>query len=307
MKLSKIFVLASAVMAFTACSEEVEWNSTKEVTVGMQQAEMTVGEAKGLFYVPISISGERDAQVEVTVEVTPVEATATTAPAKEDVDYIVTSKVIKISADSEAGQIEIRALDNAEVNPHNQFNITIVSVKGATIDDAHKSTVITLKDNDRNPYERLAGAWTLQVYSALSGGMESWNVDITAFDEGEEGYEKYVVVSGLAGETDATARLSYTYDEVSENGYVAITMPWLSLEGYYGYYDIYVKGMTLDDQGYPTIYDTPCEIKGEWNEEMTEITFEDTPMLLGLIAYVQSNGDFGGYLGAGWVIKMEKK
>lgn len=283
MKLSKIFILASAVLTFAACSEDDEWNSAKEVTVGMMQSEMTVSEAKGLFEVPITVNGERNAPVQVTVEVTPVEATDMTEGAIEDKHYLVTSKVINIAAEDNTGTVEIKSVDDTEINANRQFRVTIISVKGATVDAENNSTIVTLKDNDSNFYDKLAGKWTLQVESDYDGPL-SWNVSVLTADEGEAAYESYAVVQGVGGYDFMTACLNYYYDIQTKTGHVAFYMPWESVTSVnFGSYvgDIYNYGITADNK----IMNSECEIKGEWNEDMTEITFEATPKF-GMIIFV---------------------
>ena len=69
MKLSKIFLLAGAVLAFASCSEKEEWNTSNEAVVSMAKAEMTVSEASGMFNIPFVVTGERNAPVQVFFEV----------------------------------------------------------------------------------------------------------------------------------------------------------------------------------------------------------------------------------------------
>ena len=97
MKLSKIFLLAGAVLAFASCSEKEEWNTSNEAVVSMAKAEMTVSEATGMFNVPFVVSGERNAPVQVTFEVTPLEGSENLDPAIADVNYLLTSNVINVS------------------------------------------------------------------------------------------------------------------------------------------------------------------------------------------------------------------
>ncbi len=302
MKLSKIFVLASAVMAFTACSEDAEWNSEKEVTVGMQQSELAVSEASGMFEVPIALTGKRNAPVEVTVEVTPVEATEKTISAEEDKNYLVTSKVVKVAAEDNVGRIEIKAVDDAEINLHRQFCITIISVNGATIDAENNSTIVTLKDNDSNPYDRLAGAWSMQVVSDYDGPL-AWDVTVITDVEGGSAYEKYAVVTGLSGYSFMTARLDYSYDADTESGYVAFGMPYVSVEGVnFGTFvgDIHLYGITPTN----SVMTGQSAIKGVWNDDMSEITFEATPKF-GMVIVV--DGQLYGWWERCVIAKMVKK
>ena len=91
MKFRKIYALLLTSFLFVACSEEESWNSS-DVTVNMAQEEVLVKESAGIFNVPVTVSGELNGPIKVTVEVTE----AGENPAMEDVHYIVTSKSIVI-------------------------------------------------------------------------------------------------------------------------------------------------------------------------------------------------------------------
>ena len=302
MKLSKIFILASAVLAFAACSEDETWNSVKDATVGMQQAEMTISEAKGLFSVPIVVNGERNAPVQVTVEVTPVEATDETESAEEDKNYMVTGKVINIAAEDNTGKVEIKTVDDAEINLNRQFRVTIVSVKGATVDADHNSTIVTLKDNDSNFYDKLSGKWTMQVVSDSNGEL-SWEVTVLTYEEGGSAYENYAIITGVGGYDFMTACLTYYFDKQAKTGHVGIYMPWICVDRVdFGNFigDIYNYG--LDENG--QIINSECEIVGEWNEDMSEITFASAPKF-GMRILV--DGAHAGWFDKCMIVKMVRQ
>ena len=302
MKLSKIFLLAGAVLAFASCSEKEEWNTTNGASVSVAQATLKVSEAQGLFNLPISVTGERNAPVQVTIEVTPVEATDNTLSAEEDVHYLVTSKTINISSENNTGNIEIKAVDDAEININREFKVTIISANGAKLDAENNTTIVTLKDNDSNPYDRLAGAWEMQVISDYDGAV-SWDVNVVTDSEDGSAYEKYAIVTGLSGYAFMTARLDYSYNAETEEGGVAFSMPYVSVESVnFGSFvgDIHLYGVT-ETNGVIT---SNTLIKGVWNDNMTEITFEATPKF-GMVIVV------GGQLYGWWercvISKMVKK
>ena len=110
MKFRKIYALLLTSFLFVACSEEESWNSS-DVTVNMAQEEVLVKESAGIFNVPVTVSGELNGPIKVTVEVTE----AGENPAMEDVHYIVTSKSIVIPADATGGNIEICAVDDNDI------------------------------------------------------------------------------------------------------------------------------------------------------------------------------------------------
>lgn len=285
MKLSKIFILASAVLAFTACSDDNEWNSVKDATVSMGQDAMTVKESKGRFALPIAVSGERNAPVQVTVEVVAAE----TNPATEDVHYLVTSKTINIAAEDQTGEVEIYTVDDDDINEARQFTATIIGVKGANIDENKKSTVVTLKDNDSEFYEKLAGKWVMTGVDSR-GNAISWNVNVIAADEEDPDYNKYLYVTGMMGYSWTMAVLTYDYDMATNEGSLTFEMGQLFAEdvnfGLGGLNDVYLYSV---EGGYFTM--TP--ISGTWSEDFKTITFQEMPLLYGAIT--EKDGSLNGY------------
>lgn len=216
MKLSKIFLLAGAVLAFSSCSENDEWNTSNEAVVSMASEAMTVSEAAGMFNIPFVVSGERNAPVQVTFEVTPVEESDKLAPAVADENYLLTTNVINVSAESEKGSLEVIAVNDEKVNAKNRaFVVTIISVKGGTVDAAKASCVVTLKDP--SPYEAMAGKWTMTTASG-----KKWNVTVHAAAEDDPDYNNVLYVTGMMGYdwTVLTMPYSYNYEEGKPEVYI---------------------------------------------------------------------------------------
>lgn len=210
MKYLKLFMLFAVAAVFTACSDndDENWNSNS-ATVSMAQGAMTVSEAKGLFNVPVAVSGERNANVQVTVAV----AAADVNPATEDVDYLITTKTINISPDQTVGNIQIKSVDNEDINENRKFTLTIVDVKGATLGDV-KSTEVTLKDNDALFYEKFAGQWKMNTVNN-NGAAQNWDVTVYTAEEGDPDYENFIYVSGMMGYDWTLATLKYNYDKAT--------------------------------------------------------------------------------------------
>lgn len=219
MKFSKIFLLAGVAFAFASCSEKEEWNTTGEAVVGMAKAELTVSEAVGMFNIPFVVAGDRNAPVQVTFEVAPLEETEKLAPAIADENYLVTSKVVNVSAEAASGNIEVIAVNDEKVNEKNRaFVVTIISVNGGTIDEANKTTIVTLKDP--SPYEAMAGKWTM-----TTAGGSKWNVTVHAATEDDPDYNKVLYVTGMMGYdwTVLTMPYSYNYEEGKPEVYIKAT------------------------------------------------------------------------------------
>lgn len=294
MKYIKLLTIALATTSMVACSDDdANWNSASDVTVSMAQTEISVKENKGIFNVPVSVEGEANGPIQVTVEVAEVGEN----PAMDDVHYLVTSKTIVIPADATTGNIEISTVDNGEINEARQFDITIVSVEGAQV-GANITTTVNLKDNDAAFYEKLQGAWKMNFTSRYDGEA-SWSVNVVGYDEGEEGYDKTLFINGVLGYSFCALEMSYFFDTASKSGYVEIP-----LGTYVADYDDAngIYACTVTDDGYIALEGS---IKGQWNEDFTEITFEEDKQL---ILYVINNttGAGLGVMDWIWAIKMNK-
>ena len=285
MKLYKLsaFVLATAI--FASCSEEeLSWNSSA-ATVSMEQAELVYKENKGMVNVPIVVDGELNGPVEVTVEVAEVGEN----PAMEDVHYIVTSKTVLIPADATSGKIEFKTVDDADINEARTFVINIKSVNGATVGET-ASTTVTLKDNDSQFYEKLQGRWKMNSVNN-KGASQSWNINIVGVEEGEEGYNEVLQVTGIMGNAWTSMTMFNNYDVATKTGYVYIPEGYILAEGVdfgLGGTNEVVTGL-VNEEGNLTL---SGGIIGTWNDDFTEITFEQNKLMYGLIF---SGANFTGY------------
>ena len=285
MKYNKIFALLLAAAAFAGCSkEDISWNSS-DATVGMGQAELVVKENKGMVNVPLVVDGELNGPVEVTVEVAEVGEN----PAMEDVHYIVTSKSYVIAEDATEGKIEFKTIDDADINEARTFVITIKNVNGAKVSEA-ASTTVTLKDNDSQFYEKLQGRWKMNSVDS-KGNTQAWNINIIGVDEGEEGYNEVFQVTGIMGNAWTSMTMFYNYDVATKTGYVYIPAGYILAEGVdfgLGGTNEVVTGL-VNEEGNLTL---SGGIIGTWNDDFTEITFEQNKLMYGLIF---SGANFTGY------------
>ena len=286
MKYNKIFALLLATAAFAGCSkEDISWNSS-DATVGMGQAELVVKENKGMVNVPLVVDGELNGPVEVTVEVAEVGEN----PAMEDVHYIVTSKSYVIAEDATEGKIEFKTIDDPDINEARTFVITIKSANGATVNEEAKITTVTLKDNDSQFYEKLQGRWKMNSVDS-KGNTQAWNINIIGVDEGEEGYNEVFQVTGIMGNAWTSMTMFYNYDVATKTGYVYIPAGYILAEGVdfgLGGTNEVVTGL-VNEEGNLTL---SGGIIGTWNDDFTEITFEQNKLMYGLIF---SGANFTGY------------
>lgn len=282
MKINKVFAYLLASALIVGCSDDSEsWNSGS-ATVSMGQEELSLKENKGLFNIPIVVDGTQTGAIKVTVEVTETGE----EPAKDDVNYLVTSKTIIIPADATSGKIEISTVDDPDINPTRTFNVTITEVKGATI-GTNKTTLVSLRDNDAEFYEKLQGKWKMTWVVVNDKGEKeekSWNMTIAGYDEEEEGYNKILYAYGVMGYDWAYLTLEYHYDIETKTGGLKILLgemvaDMVNFGAAVGVCDVYsgtvVNGNQMSFSG---------SIPGTWNETFTEVTFSSDTQLWGFLA-----------------------
>lgn len=222
MKYIKLFMLLFAMSAFVACSDDDDVN-TLESTVGFADTETTVSEAisGGYAQIPINVSGRRNGPVNVTITAEPVGEN----PAVEGEHYFITDKTLNLNADDEESgtiNVELKVIDDQEINENRQFKLIIASANGAEI--TNQEIIVTLKDNDGNFYEAFAGRWTLTASSPYNGSITK-TVTITAAEEGTADYEKYLTMeaSNLFGYNEnSKIRLAYDFDLSTKTGMISV-------------------------------------------------------------------------------------
>lgn len=176
---SIITCLAVALSLFTSCSDEEKIN-TGSAQVAFAQSELEVKESKGIFYVPITVSGEQNGTIKLSVSVS-----SNDADCKEDVNYIITSKNLIIPENTKEVAIEIKAIDDRIINSDRHFSLHIENANGATI-GGNKTANITLLDNDDIPYERMGGTWVVTATNILSeSGKDpiSWETKLVVVED----------------------------------------------------------------------------------------------------------------------------
>lgn len=280
MKLNKIYAFVLAAIVFAGCSDEdeISWN-TQEATVCMGEVEYVCKENKGIVNVPIIVEGNRNGAIEVTVDV----AESGDNPAMANVHYFLTSDRIIIPADANEGKVEFRLVDDNEINESRTFTVTLKSVKGRATIAAANGTKVTLKDNDSQVYERLQGRWKMTSDSEYLGAL-SWKVNIIGVEEGAEGYNEVLQVTGLAEYEGTSMTLQFNYDNATKKGYVYIPFGVLLAKGAdLGFEEAYdVKTATFDSKNN---FITTGGIYGYWNEDYTEITFDNDQALYAWVYY----------------------
>lgn len=217
MKLNKLFYalfLLVAVVA-TSCSnnDEEKMNTLTSATVSFKSNTVEVKEGKGLFTIPVDVNGDMNGYILVTFNVKETGST----PAKEDVNYIVTSKTIRISSEFKTAAIEIETVDDDVLNENRTFLVEIADVQGGTKGQT-VGCQVTLKDNESAFYDKVQGAWKFNTSKG------TYNVKIIGVDEGEKGYEEVLWMTGFYGYDWTEMVLYYDYDHAANK--ITLSIPY---------------------------------------------------------------------------------
>lgn len=217
MKYIKLLSLLVAVLFLGACSDDdVKKNSAADVTVSMGTASISPRESAGIVTLPIKVEGPTNGMVSLTVETREVGSN----PAVDGTNYYVTTKKINITGSD--GYVELEMVDDDEINDPRSFEVTIVKVEHAKLNEAAKTTSVVIRDNDHEPYDRLQGTWTL-TYKNYDGAVQRQKVTITGADDPSEYiYNKLLYVEGMLLDK-SKAHLSFNFDTANNTCYVSFT------------------------------------------------------------------------------------
>ena len=268
----KIYTLLLCAVLITACSDDEEQFNSGAATVSLQETVMTVKESAGLCTVPVVVTGEHTGTIRVTFELKD-------HTAKEDENYIVTTKTLLIPAGQETINFEFKTVDDKDVNDDRSFDIEITDVKGASIGTNNRLTV-TIKDNDSSFYETISGTWVFTGTASATNASNvqvGFSVKVNTAEEGTEAYEHYLVCSNKNGfdpdndiEWEFSWRLHYEYDSAAQKTYLSI-VPGEDVASY-GPYTIRFRRLALDG----STSDVYC---GEYDVETKTVTFENANLI----------------------------
>ena len=284
MKYIKLLSLLVAVLFLGACSDDdVKKNSAADVTVSMGTASFSPRESAGVVSLPIKVEGPTNGMVSVTVETRVVGSN----PAVENTHYYVTTKKINITGSE--GYVELEMVDDDEINDPRTFEVTIVKVEHAKLNEAAKTTTVEIRDNDHEPYDRLQGTWKM-TYKDYNGAVQTQKVTITGADDPSEYiYNKLLYVEDILLEK-SKAQLSFNYDSANNTCYVSFTnfmkYNWytgLELQGISKPVDILLGRLEGN-----SISQSPVE--GEVQDDFKTIKFESGAT----IGFIFTNPDTGG-------------
>lgn len=192
MKSTKILLAAFASLLLVASCEKTN-GPTGTAAVGFKSAEIETGLGSEYIYIPLSVAGDATAYP-CTVNIEVKEYSGSFA-AKEDVDYIITSKDIVVASAESKPSIEIRIL-----NPEDADELRFaLDIKGASItSEMVASTLIRCAKSDQ---DRVCGTYSVVGTSDGAAYSEKWKI---SNDNGA------ILISGIYGETDG---LVGTYED----------------------------------------------------------------------------------------------
>lgn len=289
-------IIACSALFFMACSDDDSFN-TGDAIVSMKNPVGSVKENKGIYTVPIAVTGVQNGPIEVTVAVSVVDNSCV-----EDEHFLVTSKTVTIPASKTEGRIEIKTVDDHVINDNRTFDVTITDVKGARLDESLATTRVTIMDNDDLPYDRMGGKWTVTANNLQSEVQEevTWTVNLQVYDDDDPQYGlSYTVSPWMDWSGNVQDMLSFplyfSYNEVTNKATVKIQLGSVMAEGV----NFNSDGSNPDLEECSIViaapssssFSTKGEIVGTVSEDFKTITF-NYPMM-GII--YTSKGQAHGY------------
>ncbi len=251
-------------------------NTAAGVGVSVETSEMVVNEIKGIFNIPIVLTGEPNGYVKVKVKIV-----GTDDPDQDqaiaDNHFYLTSEYINIPADTKTANIELRtqALDSRD--PDLYFRVVIERAEGATIEPLNTCTV-TIVDQMSSPIYSLAGAWELSFKDYDGAAIVTPRSELKVVNEetGRCQFEAFypALYSGLV--------LNVDIREDPASGEYKMSIPY----GTTAASGLNFTGLGVCDV---LITDTNGSLKGSnvgtWNDDHTVVTFSQ-----GLLLAVYSEG-----------------
>lgn len=184
MKSTKILLAAFASLLLVASCEKTN-GPTGTAAVGFKSAEIETGLGAEYIYIPLSVAGDATAYP-CTVNIEVKEYSGSFA-AKEDVDYIITSKDIVVASAESKPSIEIRIL-----NPEDADELRFaLDIKGASV--SSEMVASTLIRCAKSELDRVCGTYSVVGTSDGAAYSEKWKI---SNDNGD------ILISGIYGEKD---------------------------------------------------------------------------------------------------------
>lgn len=267
-----------------------------DAVVGFASPTYTFKESAGIVRVPVAITGTPDTYPS-TFDVT---AEAIDLVNLNNLGDLVLFTQTTNFKDNGNGTIyvEFKIKDDTEINDDRSFKLKLTNVQGAKLSEVAE-TVVIIKDNDNNPYEKLWGDWVFHATSSAGAAVE-FNVNISGGfteEEVEANADKVLVCWGLAGyQWDGGIPVWYmSYDADAER--LAIQAGKKCCEPgdiNWGLGGNQYAVSAYWDMAASTVSET-VDIPGSWSKDLNTITFDPTA---GLTFKIYSDSGYTGYV---WV------
>ena len=304
MKLFKNIILATGLMiaAFSVAScdlfsvgEEIK-HGDGDAVVGFASTTYAFKESAGIVRVPVDITGS-PMNYPLTFDVKAEPVNLVDLNSLDDLVLFTQTTGFKDNGNGTV-YVEFKITDDTEINDDRTFKLSIVNPQGATLSEVTE-TVVTIKDNDNNPYEKLWGDWTfhcldydLAAYEftvTISGGFteeeEEANADKLLVCVGLEGYQ-WALSDGtgaplwsMSFDLDAKLLSIKTGKEIAPANYINFGLGGTqTVELWYWNPE---TGEASKD----------IEVSGTWSQDLNTITFDQSA---GLALRVYADGVYKG-------------
>lgn len=303
MKIFRNIILASglilASLNFTSCDLRQFGKDDKhgdgDAVVGFENAAYTYKESAGIVRLPVLITGS-PINYPLTFDVKAEAIDLDDLSKLDDLIYFTQLNGLKFY-DNGTVYVEFEVFDDADINADRTFKLTVTNPSGATLGSVAE-TVVTIRDNDNNPYEKLWGDWTFNATNASTGAAVSFAVNLSGGftpEEEEANADKLLVAWGINNYkwSDHTPVWYIGYD--ADAGRLSIKVGTQMVAP--GDVDWGLGGaqhcnMASYDTETNTISET-VEISGTWSDDLKTLTFDPK---LGIAAPIYSDGTYTGYV-----------
>lgn len=267
-----------------------------DAVVGFASPTYTFKESAGIVRVPVAITGTPDTYPS-TFDVTAEAIDLVNLNYLGDLVLFTQTTNFKDNGNGTV-YVEFKIKDDTEINDDRSFKLKLTNVQGAKLSEVAE-TVVIIKDNDNNPYEKLWGDWTFHCLD-YDGAAYEFTVSISGGftpEEEEANADKLLVCVGLEG--NQLALNDGTGAPVWYMGYDAdaklLSIKTGNLIGPANIFNFGLSGEQTVELWYwnPETNEpsSDVEVTGTWSDDLNTITFDQTA---GLILRVYADGVYKG-------------
>lgn len=295
-----IAAMAFAVTTSVSCSQEKE--GAGDITIGFAQTEYRMKESAGLTKIKFDIQGEaKKYPVSFDVE---AKVISDDGAQLSDIIHFTQTKGLRVAGlDLAPVFLEFMVKDNPEINESRFVELTITNVSGASL--SQSTTVLEIRDNDNDPYDKLMGDWTASA-TDHNGNKVSFPVNISGgfnANDVQNNEGKVLVCWGFGPYQREYSNASPTrqpvwYMDFDEDASKVYVQPNSLMANVFQFsdipYDVIIRCNAVEPG--PKI-SVSHRLEGTWSKDMKTIKFEEG---YGLTAAIYTTA--GEYTGNVWMI-----